>query len=96
MREKLMERFISYIKIDTQSSEENVNCPSTPGQWTLAKQLVEELKQIGMTDVTLDDYCYLTATLPANTDKDVSTIGFLAHLDTATDLTGKDVNPQIV
>lgn len=96
MKDKLIERFTSYVKIDTQSNEDNETCPSTEGQWTLAKQLVEELKDIGMTDVTIDDNCYVMATLPANTDKNVETIGFLAHLDTATDFTGKNVKPQIV
>lgn len=94
MKEQIVDRFISYVKIDTQSNEDNPACPSTEGQWTLAKQLVEELKQIGMTDVTIDQHCYVMATLPANTDKKVETIGFLAHLDTATDFTGKNVNPQ--
>lgn len=96
MKDKLIERFTSYVKIDTQSNEDNETCPSTEGQWILAKQLVEELKDIGMTDVTIDDNCYVMATLPANTDKNVETIGFLAHLDTATDFTGKNVKPQIV
>lgn len=96
MKETLIKRFTSYAKIDTQSNEDNETCPSTEGQWVLAKQLVEELKEIGMEDVTIDDNCYVMATLPANTDKQVETIGFLAHLDTATDLTGKDVKPQII
>lgn len=96
MKDKLIERFTSYVKIDTQSNEDNETCPSTEGQWILAKQLVEELKEIGMTDVSIDENCYVMATLPANTDKNVETIGFLAHLDTATDFTGKNVKPQIV
>ncbi|BAM46427.1 peptidase T [Amphibacillus xylanus] len=96
MKDKLIERFTSYVKIDTQSNEDNETCPSTEGQWILAKQLIEELKEIGMTDVSIDENCYVMATLPANTDKNVETIGFLAHLDTATDFTGKNVKPQIV
>lgn len=96
MKDKLIERFISYVKIDTQSNESSKNCPTSEGQWELAKQLVDELKAIGMDDVTIDDHCYVMATLPANTDKQVETIGFLAHLDTATDLTGKNVKPQVV
>src|SRR5690625_5169859 len=96
MKETLIKRFTSYAKIDTQSNEDNETYPSTEGQWVLAKQLVEELKEIGMEDVTIDDNCDVIATLPANTDKQVETIGFLAHLDTATDLTGKDVKPQII
>ena len=84
------------MKIDTQSNEESSTCPSTPGQLTLAHQLVEELKTIGLEDVTIDENGYVMATLPSNTNKQVPTIGFLAHVDTATDFTGKNVNPQIV
>lgn len=96
MKKELMERLIRYAKIDTQSNEDSETCPSTPGQLTLANLLVEELKSIGMTEVTIDENGYVMATLPANTDKDVPTIGFLAHVDTATDFTGAGVNPQIV
>ena len=90
-----MERLINYVKVDTQSNEASETCPSTEGQWTLAKMLVEELKNIGMSEVTVDENGYVMATLPANTDKQIPTIGFLAHLDTATDFTGKNVKPQI-
>ena len=96
MKNELIERFTSYVKVDTQSNENSETCPSTEGQWTLLRMLVEELKQIGMQEVTIDENGYVMATLPANTDKDVPTIGFLAHVDTATDFTGKNVNPQIV
>ncbi|MBM7543108.1 peptidase T [Amphibacillus cookii] len=96
MRQTMVNRFISYVKIDTQSNEDISTCPSTEGQWQLAKQLVKELKAIGMTEVTLDEHGYVMATLPANTDQKLATIGFLAHLDTATDFTGKNVNPQII
>ncbi len=96
MKNEIIERFTSYVKVDTQSNESNENCPSTPGQLTLANMLVEELKSIGMDEVTIDENGYVMATLPANTDKDVPTIGFLAHVDTATDFTGKNVNPQII
>ncbi len=96
LKEDLIRRFTSYVKVDTQSNEENENCPSTEGQWELAKMLVEELKEIGMEDVTIDEHAYVFATLPANTDKDVPTMGFLAHVDTATDFTGKNVKPQLV
>ncbi|WP_017473546.1 peptidase T [Amphibacillus jilinensis] len=96
MRQTMVNRFISYVKIDTQSNEDISTCPSTEGQWQLAKQLVNELEAIGMTEVTLDEYGYVMATLPANTDQKLETIGFLAHLDTATDFTGKNVNPQII
>jgi tripeptide aminopeptidase len=96
LKNEIIERFTSYVKVDTQSNENNESCPSTEGQLTLANMLVEELKVIGMEEVTIDDNGYVMATLPANTDKDVPTIGFLAHVDTATDFTGKNVNPQIV
>ncbi len=96
MKDEIIARFTSYVKVDTQSNEESSTCPSTPGQLVLLKQLVEELKEIGMAEVTIDKNGYVMATLPSNTQKDVPTIGFLAHVDTATDFTGKGVNPQIV
>ncbi|CAG7637657.1 Peptidase T [Paenibacillus solanacearum] len=96
MKQEIISRFISYAKVDTQSDDDSQTCPSTPGQLTLARQLVEELKAIGMQDITLDSNGYVMATLPANSDKDIPTIGFLAHMDTATDFTGANVNPQIV
>ncbi|HLR60991.1 MAG TPA: peptidase T [Lentibacillus sp.] len=96
MREELIERFTRYVKIDTQSDEANTATPSTPGQLELANLLVEELKEIGMADVSIDHNGYVMATLPGNTEKDIPTIGFLAHVDTATDFTGKNVKPQIV
>lgn len=96
MRNEMVERFITYVKIDTQSNEQSTTCPTTPGQLTLANMLVNELKQIGMQDVTVDENGYVMATLPSNTDKEVPTIGFLAHMDTATDFTGANVNPQFV
>lgn len=95
MKTEIIERFISYVRVDTQSNEESETCPSTPGQFTLANMLVEELKSIGMDEVTVDKNGYVMASLHANTEKIVPTIGFLAHLDTATDFTGKNVNPQI-
>ncbi|MCI4137501.1 peptidase T [Bacillus vallismortis] len=96
MKEEIMKRFTTYVKVDTQSDESVDTCPSTPGQLTLGNMLVDELKSIGMQDVTIDENGYVMATLPSNTNKDVPTIGFLAHVDTATDFTGKNVNPQIV
>lgn len=96
MKNEIIERFTSYVKVDTQSNESNENCPSTPGQLTLASMLVEELKSIGMEEVSIDENGYVMATLKSNTDKDVPTIGFLAHVDTATDFTGTNVNPQII
>ncbi|HLR64786.1 MAG TPA: peptidase T [Pseudogracilibacillus sp.] len=95
MKEKLIKRLTSYAKIDTQSDEASTKVPTTEGQLLLAENLVKELTAIGMSEVTIDDNGYVMATLPANTNKTVPTIGFLAHLDTATDYTGKDVQPQI-
>ncbi|WP_018663398.1 peptidase T [Heyndrickxia acidiproducens] len=96
MKQDLINRFTSYVKVDTQSNEDRETCPSTPGQLTLLNMLVDELKAIGMDEVTIDENGYVFATLPANTDKKVPTIGFLAHVDTATDFTGKKINPKIV
>lgn len=94
MKEKLIERLVRYAKIDTQSDPNSTTTPSTPGQWDLLHELQKELEAIGMEDITLDDNGYLFATLPANTDRDVPVIGFLAHVDTAADYTGKNVKPQ--
>ncbi|MFC4388076.1 peptidase T [Gracilibacillus marinus] len=96
MKQQLIERLVRYAKINTQSDESSNECPSTKGQWDLANLLVEELKRIGMEDVTIDEHAYVMATLPSNISEDVPTIGFLAHVDTATDFTGDGVNPQIV
>lgn len=96
MKQEIIERFTKYVKVNTQSDPNSNTCPSTPGQLELGKMLVKELKAIGMEDVTMDENGYVMATLPANTDKDVPTIGFLAHMDTATEFTGENVNPQIV
>ncbi|ASN07205.1 peptidase T [Virgibacillus necropolis] len=96
MKKDLINRLTTYVKIDTQSDGKSENTPSTPGQLTLANLLVDELKEIGMSDVTIDENGYVMATLPANSEKDIPTIGFLAHVDTATDFTGKNVNPQLV
>jgi tripeptide aminopeptidase len=96
LKDELMKRFTSYVKVDTQSNESSETCPSTSGQLTLGNILVEELKTIGMESVTIDANGYVMATLPATTEKQVPTIGFLAHIDTATDFTGKNVNPQII
>jgi tripeptide aminopeptidase len=96
VKNEIIQRFTTYAKVDTQSNDDSQTCPSTPGQLDLARLLVEELQAIGMQEVTLDENGYVMATLPANTDKDIPTIGFLSHLDTATDFTGANVNPQIV
>jgi len=96
MKKELIDRLTTYAKIDTQSDDQSNTTPSTSGQLTLAKLLVEELKEIGMSNVTMDEHGYVMATLPANTKREVPTIGFLAHVDTATDFTGKNVRPQII
>ncbi|WP_195576499.1 peptidase T [Paenibacillus sp. 1001270B_150601_E10] len=96
MKQELIDRLTTYVKVDTQSNDESETCPSTPGQLELGKLLVEELQSIGMEEVTMDDNGYVMATLPANSEKEVPTIGFLAHLDTALDMTGKNVNPQLI
>src|SRR5690625_4660866 len=96
MKDDLIKRLITYAKMDTQSDENNDTTPSTPGQMELAHFLVDELKSIGLEDASVDNNGYVMATLPATTDKDVPIIGFLAHVDTATDFTGQNVNPQVI
>lgn len=91
----IIDRFISYITVDTQSDPNNSAFPSTQKQWNLAHKLVAELKEIGLHDVTLDDNCYIMATLPSNVNHEVPTIGFIAHIDTSPDYTGTNVKPQI-
>ena len=93
---KLIDRFLKYVSFETTSNEESGVTPSTPGQMVLAKYLKDELEGMGLQDVFLDDNGYLYATLPANTDKHVPTVGFIAHMDTAPDMSGKDVTPRIV
>ncbi len=92
----IIDRFISYVTIDTESDPNSEATPSTAKQWDLANKLVEELKAIGMQDVTIDDKAYIMATLPSNVSHEVPTIGFVSHFDTTPDFTGKDVKPQIV
>ncbi|MED3764404.1 peptidase T [Ureibacillus sp. FSL K6-8385] len=94
MKEKVIERLIRYAKIDTQSDPESSSTPSTKKQWDLLNVLKEELAEIGMTEITLDQNGNLFATLPANTDKQVPTIGFLAHVDTSPDFTGANARPK--
>jgi len=96
MKEEIIERFVRYAQVNTQSNDASDTCPSTPGQLILGRMLAEELKSLGMEDVTIDDNGYVMATLPANSDAPVPTIGFLAHLDTATEMTGENVRPQNV
>ncbi|WP_299429735.1 peptidase T [uncultured Maribacter sp.] len=92
----LINRFLSYVKIDTQSNPESKTTPSTEKQWNLALELVNELKSIGLEDVTIDNHAYIMATLPSNIDKEVPTIGFIAHFDTTPDFSGTNVKPQII
>lgn len=96
MKNELIKRLTTYAKVDTQSDDKNTNTPSTAGQMELATLLVKELTEIGMSDVSIDENGYVMATLPATIEKEVPTIGFLAHVDTATDFTGKNVRPQII
>ncbi|MBQ7823595.1 MAG: peptidase T [Bacteroidaceae bacterium] len=92
----VVDRFLSYTKFDTQSDELTNMTPSTPGQMIFAQALQKELGQIGMTEISLDENGYLMASLPANTNKEVPVIGFIAHLDTSPDLSGHNVSPRIV
>lgn len=92
----LIERFLKYVSFDTQSSEEGSGCPSTAKQMLFAEYLKSELESIGLEEVTLDDNGYLFATLPSNVDSQVPVIGFIAHMDTSPDYSGKDVKPRIV
>lgn len=92
----IIDRFIGYITIDTESDPNSKTTPSTTKQWDLANKLVEELKQIGLSDVTIDENAYIMATLPSNVDHKVPTIGFISHFDTSPDFTGANVKPQII
>lgn len=93
---KVEERFLEYVKIDTKSDTTTGTTPSTKGQLVLADILAKELKEMGLNDVTISEYGYVYATLEKNCNKNIPTIGFIAHMDTAPDYSGKDVNPQIV
>lgn len=94
---EIVERFLKYVSFDTQSSEENYETtPSTDKQFALARYLVEELTAIGLTEVEMDEHAYVYATLPANTDKPIPTIGFIAHMDTSPDASGANIKPRIV
>ena len=96
MKRTLLEKFYKYICIDTQADPNSNSFPSTEKQFNLARVLVEELKEMGLEDAHVDENCYVMATLPSNLDKEVPVIGFLAHMDTAPDISGKDIKPQIV
>lgn len=93
---ELVQRFLRYVTFDTQSNPHNSACPSSPGQFTFAEFLKTELIELGLSDVSLDTNGYLMAKLPSNLEYDVPAIGFIAHMDTAPDASGKDVKPQLV
>jgi len=92
----IIDRFISYVTVDTESDANSDTTPSTAKQWDLANKLVEELKAIGLTEVTIDDNAYIMATVPSNVDYEVPVIGFISHFDTSPDFSGANVKPQIV
>jgi len=94
--QNIINRFLGYVKIDTQSNPNSKTTPSSEKQWYLADALAEELEEIGMEEVTIDDNAYIMATLPSNIDHNVPTIGFISHFDTSPDFTATDVNPQII
>ncbi len=95
-KQHIINRFISYVTIDTESDPESNTTPSTEKQWDLANKLVEDLKDIGLEDISIDEHAYIMATLPSNIDQKVPTIGFISHFDTSPDFTGANVNPQII
>ena len=95
MKEKITERFLKYVKFDTTADPNNFACPSTEGQRVFANYLVEELKKLGLEDANVGENSYVMATLKGNTEG-VDTIGFISHLDTAPDITGKDVKPRVI
>jgi len=92
----VVRRFLEYVKVNTISDPNSETCPSTEHQKDLGRILVQELKEIGLSDVEMDDNGYLMATLPANTDKEIPTIGLIAHMDTSPDFSGENVNPKII
>ncbi|MDE3741860.1 peptidase T [Maribacter polysaccharolyticus] len=94
--QQLIDRFLEYVQIDTQSNPNSKTTPSTEKQWNLATELAYELERIGMKDVTIDDNAYIMATLPSNIEKEVPVIGFISHFDTSPDFSGTEVNPQII
>ncbi|MFH6769604.1 peptidase T [Gaetbulibacter aquiaggeris] len=95
-KENLIKRFVGYITIDTQSDPESETTPSTKKQWDLANKLAEELKHIGLEEVSIDENAYIMATLPSNVDHEVPTIGFISHFDTSPDFSGTNVKPQFI
>lgn len=96
MKKTILKRFLKYISYDTQSDENSETCPSSKKQFDLANYVKDEMIKLGILEVNLDENCYLTGTLPANTDKKLPTIGFLAHFDTSPDMSGANIKPQII
>jgi tripeptide aminopeptidase len=96
MKEKLLERFLRYISIDTQSDPNSQEFPSTKKQFDLARLLVDELRGLGLEDAAVDEHCYVTATLPANSQRKIPVIGFLAHMDSSPDMNGANIRPRII
>ncbi|MGL5099250.1 MAG: tripeptide aminopeptidase PepT, partial [Fusobacteriaceae bacterium] len=96
MERKMIGKFLEYVKIDTTSDPGSATCPSTAIQFNLAHKIIEDLEELGLEEVELDNNGYIMATLPANTDKKVPTIGFIAHMDTAPSYSGTNVNPRII
>lgn len=92
----IIQRFLNYVSIDTQSDESSLTSPSTDKQFNLAHVLYDELKCLGISDLKLTDNCIVYARIPANTDEDYDRIGFIAHMDTSPDFKGKDVKPRII
>jgi len=95
-KQHLINRFISYVTIDTESNPKSTTTPSSEKQWNLANKLVEELKTIGMQEISIDQNAYIMATLSSNVNQEVPTIGFISHFDTSPDFTGANVKPQII
>lgn len=94
--EKVINRFLRYVKFDTSSSEQSDSIPTTKKQLELGKKLLEELKKIGIKDVLLDQNGYVMGTLPGNIDEKVPCVGFISHMDTSPEISGEGVNPQII
>ena len=94
--DKLLERFLQYVSLDTQSKPGVRQVPSTEGQWKLLRLLQAQLEEMGLIKVTLSEKGTVMGTLPANVEGDIPAIGFISHVDTSPDFSGKNVNPQIV
>ena len=96
IKDKMLERFLEYVKFDTQSNDDATCVPTTEGQFVFARFLEQKLNEMGLEDVTLDEKGYLYATLPSNSSRELPTIGFIAHVDTSPDMSGKNVNPRVI